>query len=102
MATETQTYQIGSDISDMASEGGSAAIPAGQDDDWNFQPDRMADADVSLTETYGTDISTATVDGMLDHLDASSQHRIQSLLLNVDITDIYSPPRVAEICKRFG
>ena len=86
----TQEYRIDSDISDIASEGSApaASAPAAMDADWNFQPDRDENADVSRTETYDSD----RTEGMIDYLDAPTKHIIQSLVLNVDITEVHSPP----------
>ena len=55
----------------------------GRASDWNWQPD--ADADVTI-----------------DYIGASANEILRGFLLNVDVTEIYSPPRVAEVCKQFN
>ena len=74
-----QTFEIGRDIIDMETAAEPPAQPtttghtATMGEDWNFMPPTTnMDADISRTETYGTDEGSDDLD--LDHINKTSKH----------------------------
>ena len=74
-----------------------------EDLDWNCMPLATAnDSSIALDSDTVTDGSDRGNSSMLDTVTEIEKRLLSMVLLNVDITEIYSPERVTAVCKRFG
>ena len=80
-------------------------------DDWNYMPTPDASGMVSDTVTLESDRDMSAMIGYVNKVDNCAalefigevERRIISMaLLSVDVTEVYSPERVAAVCSKFG
>ena len=105
------------DISEMSGDKSSRVEPKptkqrrvtggdNMDDSWNFQPEPDASdhvplvADPEETVTYGSD--QFSNNASMDVISSVDRKILSMAILGVDVTEIYSPARVTQVCSKFG
>ena len=58
--------------------------------------------DLGPDRTSGETANNSTVDARLNLLDETDRKILASVILNVDVTEVYSPERVNRLAKKFG
>ena len=94
-------------VEQMDQEGPDSSTPAGEDEMDYDSPDKRL-RPRSPTVSYRTDADSPSMnsdgadDMTLSGLNEADRKIIASVIMGVDITEVFSPERVAQVAKRFG